>query len=369
MGAKSPAVDAALSARIKAARVICILVLVYVHVPPWDASLDVSNPFDLLFATLREAFARTSVPLLSVLSGYLLVATERARSHAERINRKIRSLIVPLLLWNLIAAALNLALGDLPPTNILGWFDRLLALRGTPLVTPLYFLRDVFLCVLLYPALLIAVRRAPSTTILILAVLATLGILDSLFITPLILVFFVAGVSIANGNFPVRYVPSMPVALILFLPVAALSVDWAIHGATSGALLTVPASGEEIAMRCLLLMQRLAGALLFWQIAVWASNSALRPLILGIEPFVFFFFCSHALILNAAWRGLALLGVTYADPSYQFFFVTAPLTSLALSMIGAAMLLRLAPKFLRLLCGGRLPQWAKPLPRDAIRAS
>jgi fucose 4-O-acetylase-like acetyltransferase len=348
---------AAASVRIKAARVLCILALVYVHVPPWHPQNGGGTPFDLIFVTLQEAFARTSVPLLSVVSGYLLVTTDRARGYSDMIGRKLRSLIVPLMLWNVIAAALNLAVGDLPATGILGWLDRLVALRTTPLITPLYFLRDVFLCMLLSPLLVLAVRRAAAPALIVLTGLALTGLLDRIWITSLILVFFTAGLAIGIGRFPVRRFPPTPVVLLFFLPVAAISVDWALHGADGGLIWAVEPSWVGAAMRCLSLAQRAAGALMFWMLTDLAVRSRLKPGLFAVEPFIFFFFCAHALVLNASWRALTPLGLTYGDPAYQVYFLSAPFTTLAICMAGALILLRIWPGLLKALCGGRLPRW------------
>ncbi len=348
---------------IRAARVICLLALVYMHVPPWGLKLGEPPrallPFDYLFVFMQEALGRTSVPVLSAVSGYLLVKTERGRGYAAQLWGKVRTLLVPLLLWNLIAAALHLATGNIGPTTPLGWANRLLALTDLPLIQPLYFLRDVFITAALFPIMAFFLRRGTTATLIVLTLLGISGLLDLLFLNALIPVFYAAGAAIALGSFPIRRMPPFPAVLAGFVIVAVAATVIALArdtGALWARTLPWPSGGV------LIFVQRLTGALLFWSVAMMAAGRPIYAVLRRIEPFIFFTFCAHALLLGVMWRGLQAMGVEYGDAAYALWFLTAPLAVLATAVPLALALLKVAPGPLKLLCGGRLPT-LDPVPK------
>ena len=91
---------------IRLARVLCILLLVYAHAQPYQPGTpeDWLSPMGLIHY-LRQLLGHTSVPLLSLVSGYLLARLLDTRAYTEELGRKGFSLIVPLLLWNLVYLA------------------------------------------------------------------------------------------------------------------------------------------------------------------------------------------------------------------------------------------------------------------------
>lgn len=356
-----PRIDRLTSDRIKAARVICILALVFVHVPPWVPQLGTPPrdlaAFDYAFVFLQEALSRTSVPLLSVLSGYLLVATEAGGRYVALLRRKARSLLLPLLLWNLLSLLLRLVVGEVEPASPMGWLNRLLAVNGMPLILPLYFLRDIFLCVVVFPLLAWLLRRWAGTTVFLLVALAVAGVLDAVLINPLILAFFAVGCALGMGTFPIKRLPPAAVTGAAFVVVALVATAAAIRAVGGGIPGYVPHGDWDWPHQLLLFTQRAVGAMVFWHLAGLLVRSAWARAAMAIEPFVFFLFCSHTLVLGAAWRLLVAAGVDYGEPAYAVFYFTAPLTCFIVAVGAATALLAVAPGLLKPLCGGRLPAW------------
>src|SRR3546814_1653028 len=52
--------------------------------------------------TLIELFGRSSVPLLSIISGWLVMASVSKRDYAQFAGGKAKSLLLPMVAWNLI---------------------------------------------------------------------------------------------------------------------------------------------------------------------------------------------------------------------------------------------------------------------------
>jgi fucose 4-O-acetylase-like acetyltransferase len=350
-----------ISDSIRIARVLGILGLVMIHVPPWR--VDLGDPpraiaaFDLIFQYCQELFGRASVPLLSIISGYLMVRLDAGLSQRRRLTKKVRSLLVPLVCWNLIAVLLGAILdGGVQARSWLQWADEIVALTAEPAIVPLYFLRDMFLCALLYPLLRALVDRWPVPTILVALALSLGDWTYPVFIGSGPFLFFTIGIGIALGR--LRAEPG-PLGRRLILIAALLAP--AFTTAVTTAMLTDSFDHPtlEAAFTAGLFVERVCGAWATWLLAGWVLRRPWADLVKGVEPMIFLVFCSHVLWLSLAWHLLRRLGLNYEHPLYPLFFLTAPLHALAAGLTLHAMLRRLSPRLLAILCGGRMPS-AKP---------
>lgn len=328
-----------------------------IHVPPWR--VDLGDPpraieaFDLVFLYCQELFGRASVPLLSVISGYLMVRQHGAMNAAKRLRKKARSLIVPLIGWNLIAVLLTMLLTRHAPYASLGdWANGLLAISAEPAIHPLYFLRDIFLCALFFPLIRLAIDRAPVAALTLVAIVSLTGWTYPLFVGSGPLLFFTAGVAIALGKLSADPDPRQKRLLM----VAALLAPGFTTAVMVG-MLVEPAGADwlKLAFTIGLFVERICGAWFVWIVARWTLRQRWNPLIQAIEPYIFIIFCSHVLWLALAWHLLEAAGVSYDHPLYPLFFVTAPLQALLAGLAAATILRRISPGLLGLLCGGRVP--------------
>lgn len=147
------ALNSADSEAIKIARVLCILCVVYVHMPPHTPLFQTGTvTYNDYLWIVREAVGRTSVPLLSVISGYFVARMLSTGSWQAMIVKKILTLIIPLMLWNTIALFQKVVLADpgfvFNPLNLPNY---LVGVTEAPSMLVLYFLRDMFVCSLLAP--------------------------------------------------------------------------------------------------------------------------------------------------------------------------------------------------------------------------
>ena len=163
-------VSAEASQKIKNMSVICAMLVVTIHVG-WPK--DVICPTWFINELVTQGIARIAVPFFFVVSGFFLAAHFDERGWwARETKKRIRSLVVPFLVWSLLAYVLlaplsivadliahrpfgtNLTLADGRWINLLG-FD----LDKTPHLTPLWYVRCLFFFVLLSPLFKIAVHR------------------------------------------------------------------------------------------------------------------------------------------------------------------------------------------------------------------
>lgn len=347
---RPPRISDPISRQIAIARVICILAVIYVHSPPYGDHVPISMlSIDGVIWLVREILARSSVPLLSIVSGFLTVRLD-AGSYADQLRKKAKTLLLPLLLWNIIAVAKDsVTPGGALPT--LGDLPRLLlGLNGYPRLSPLYFLRDVFVCNLLLPPMLLGVRRWPRITLAILLGNAIVNADMAVFTNSAIPLFFAIGLALGARQLTATAMVRRPLlwagsAALLLMAVAVLPFAFGISARNW------PGMIENTAV----VLQRVAGAILFWFAAGAMLDRAAGRLARRIEPVIFFVFCAHPLLLGIAWGGYQAVGLDPASPIVLVFFLGSPLIVLMLSIVGITILAAIAPALLRALMAGRAP--------------
>ena len=343
-----------MSRRIAIARVICILAVIYVHSPPYGDRVPVTLlSVDGATWIMREILARSSVPLLSIVSGFLTVRLD-AGSYADRLRKKVKTLLVPLVLWNLIAVAKDSvaaggalpALADLP--------QLLLGITGNPRIYPLYFLRDIFVCNLLLPLFLFGIARSPRLTLALLLADAVTNADGVLFTNSAIPLFFAVGLALGSRQLTATAMMRQPAlwaacAAIVLVAIAAMPFVFGVSARHWPGMIE----------NAVVVVQRVAGAILFWHAAGMAMNRPVGRIARRIEPIIFFVFCSHPLLLGGAWAVFqAATGGAGAAGTIAFFFAS-PVIVLLLSIVAIAALMATVPWLLRTLMAGRTPSWAQ----------
>jgi hypothetical protein len=353
-----PAPAGQLSAAIGVARVMCILGIVYVHA--WTglgggdlARLD-GTPQGMLRWVLMELLGRSAVPLLSMISGWLVASSVARQPWGAFMGGKARTVLAPMVLWNALAIVLvsgaacaGLIQGPVPTT----WrwvVEELLCLtRPNDINVQMPFLRDLFVCMALAPLLV----RLPAWSLgLIVAVSlawAISGFHAVLLLRPAIMLFFVLGMLVRRGDRAAR-LASRPLVLAA-IPYAALALVkvWLEAGGVGAA----PPLMATVDM-----LTRFATALFFWSLAgrLAASRAAPAPALLRVEPYAFLMFCAHLIML---WLGGPLIGRLtgpLGSPLYPVFLLVQPLLALGATLLLGGLLRRASPPAASLLSGGRL---------------
>lgn len=345
--------NAAVSDTIRLARILCILLLVYAHAQPYQPGVPESlfSPMGLIHFT-RQLLGHTSVPLLSLISGYLLARTLSARPYVEELSHKWFSLIVPLVLWNLIYIAKTyLESGFETAPALHEWPNAVLAISAQPAMPPLYFLRDAFVCFLISPALLVLARKLPGSTAAALLLNALLDMDGVLFINSAIPLFYFAGcvLLVRKIQIPTLSMPREPVwaaGLAMVLLSAApfyAPPAWGVSDPHSVAYAAV-----DIALRA-------AGCVVFWSVASKLLHSRAGGFLLPFEPMAFFIFCAHGMAAGLWWMAIERLGHADLTPVFLSYFALSPLLALIVCVAAVWAIRRVTPGGLSLLMGGRIP--------------
>lgn len=345
------------SAAIAIARVICILGVVYVHA--WTGlngeALQAmrGSGQDNLRWLLMELFGRSAVPLLGLISGWLVAKSQTTRDWGRHVRRKARTILLPMVLWNIIAiilvsgAAWRLGLSAPMPQS--GWWvvDEILILTRNPDINvQMPFLRDLFLCMVAAPLLV----RMPGWSLALIAAVAAgchvAGFGPPVLMRASILVFFTLGILAQRGGWA-EHVAGKPM-LLMAIPFALLMAAQLYHAVTVGD------DAWPVAQRTLDLTLRIAAALAFWRLAWALAGSPARPMLLRVEPYMFFLFSAHLILIWLLGPVLGGLFGKMGTPFYPFYLILQPLMVLGAVIAIGAGLRRVAPGAAALLSGGRL---------------
>jgi len=200
-------IDGGLTQRIAMARVICILCMIYVHVPSalpafHNHSLQTDDIAVSFQGFVIEGLGRASAALLSVVSGYLMavVLSRPGLSLPALYRRRFQSLMVPMLVWSFITLLVYL-LGNLLST-VWAYLNFFLFLTELPMGPTMHlaFLRDLFVCILIGPVLAMLVRHAALPLLLFVAWLYLADLETVFMLRPLVLFGYVIGLTLAICN-------------------------------------------------------------------------------------------------------------------------------------------------------------------------
>lgn len=345
------------SAAIAIARSLCILGVVYVHAWTGIGSAELAamrgTGQEALRWILMEALGRSAVPLLGLISGWLVASSARSRQWLPFVQRKARSILLPMVLWNALAILLvsgTAWLWSLPAPVPSSWEwvaqELFILTRNPDINVQMPFLRDLFLCMVAAPLLV----RLPAVALLALAGLAgaahVAGLGPPVLMRASILCFFLLGMVAWRWGWADRvavwpfWMAATPFAVAMPMRLA-LALQWG-------------APQDNAVVATVDLVSRMAAALFFWRLA-WAlaptrAGAAFRR----IEPYAFFLFCAHLILI---WLGGPLIGQIVGrmgSPLYPLFLLLQPVLILLAVVPMALALNRLSPRAAALLSGGRL---------------
>ncbi|HEX7876873.1 MAG TPA: acyltransferase [Sphingobium sp.] len=341
---------------ISIARVICILGVVYVHA--WtglnghDLEVVRGTPQESLRWLLMEIFGRSAVPLLGLISGWLVAGSSRTRNWLPHVVRKARTILLPMVVWNGLAilfvsgAAWLLGLSAPVPVS-LGWlFQELFIVSRNPDINvQMPFLRDLFLCMVAAPLLV----RLPGWMLAMVVAGAAFAQLmgwgPPVLMRPSILFFFTIGMIARRGGVADRLaVLPWTTAAMPFLLLMTVQLYFSLSAG----------QGASLAVGLLDLAVRVAAAICFWRLSWALAGGPARGLLLRIEPFAFFLFCSHLILI---WLGGPVLGALFGklgSPLYPAYLLAQPLLVLIAVLLLGSILSRAWPGMAKLLSGGRL---------------
>lgn len=361
-------VDQNISSRINLMRIFLICGIVFVHVPhdlQTSPFLSDANAFHWLRVFLGDSFFRIGVPCLSAISGYLLFRRGMdGFDYAATLRSKFRTVLTPFLIWNLSLLALvllvqsrDIGVGYFPDawqSSARDMLNLAFATEDFPVNIPLYFLRDLFICILLSPVLAYLVRRQPLLTCAILfglAILPTLTI--GLVLKKSILFSFTFGICLALYRIDVKSLDRHAWLGLLVTVGAAALLATGLYQAGPDFPFWLDLARNALSI---------IGALGFWLLSALLIKTSFGQRLANTGSLSFWIFCAHYPLLVVLWM---IWNRMFGDAFYAVFYCGALVTTFAVLSISNSLTARYLPSFYQVLTGsrGRKSRLSSDVPR------
>lgn len=361
-----------LSGTIEVARVVLVIGLVFLHyfaypnsrVPPFEGF----DPNHHQVATFVNSFVLffffSAVPLLSTISGWLFFGFSARPWEAirRRIGKRGWSLFVPLVIWNLGALAIAFALRAVAPTSsLLGPFgidfahfglwdgvDAVLGLTRLPVAFQFWFVRDLFVTVLVSPLLWLMLRHAPlpGAAVLCLAWIADFTFFGLFIRTDVLFFFYLGALARLRGVEPRVGWNTTKLLLLVYAVLMALRA--------LAPLAFDPSQPDQREM--LDLFTRLArplGVVACWGLCLRLAATAWGEAIGRYGGFAFFLHAAHFPLIIFVKFMLWRLVPAETDAWMIAHYAASVAMTVAVAALGAAVIFRISPRLYGLVAGGR----------------
>ncbi len=331
-------------------RLVAVLCMIYVHVPDGQAERvlhamawpDITSLVQGLFI---EGPGRAGASLLSVVSGYLTAKVLLGKCYpiGTLYKRRVRSILVPMFIWSLasytvysIASAWRMTFID-DASTVLEHLNILFFLTDIPLGATMHlaFLRDLFVCILLSPLLVIGLRRSPM---LLLSLVGGLYLVlhqhqAVIVLRPLVLFAFSIGLYLALRNAPLDAADHHWRLWLGSTVLMTMLIMMANGNQLTSLEMTLASVGVDLREMILYPLCRLFGSLAIWTLIPVMFGSKSFNWAHRLAPYVFTTFCSHQLLLNVVYEAMwaPLFGMNTGG-AYLIWFVIAPILSLLMGV-------------------------------------
>lgn len=154
-------------------KIVATIMVVYVHSHNiiGYSGIEYEGRIIAFFSILANA----GVPIFFLTSGYLMYNS--STDYIKNLRKKVKSLLVPYLLWIMIYTFLEIAgnyaltrdFRDIINRTALEWMEKIIGIPfvTSPVYAPFWFVRDLFILNLAMPLLKFAVRKIPTLVIFI----------------------------------------------------------------------------------------------------------------------------------------------------------------------------------------------------------
>lgn len=292
--------------RVALLRFVMIFGVIVLHVPAYVPMAEIGDGwFDAIKAFFQLAVFRATVPVLTVISGFLLFSAALDRVPTRLFGKKARTILLPFLCFNLpllpIALGAQLFAGidmsaQLWPFEPMAWLNAAFGLAGMPINYPLNFLRDLLVLILLAPLFGWLLRNYAWPGLVLISVVFFKNYDGMLVLRDMMAVQFYIGGMAAVRGWNLRLLDRHALAcLAVFLLACAAMVHFRIANTTG---------------------LRLVAPFLIWPITAWLAASRLGPWLVGMSKYSFFMFLAHAPVLLLTWILYGRYGNALPYPVY-----------------------------------------------------
>ncbi len=304
-------------------------------------------------------FFFSAVPLLSMVSGWLFFSFESdpALELAKRIRKRFGSLYVPFVIWNaaylLLMWSLFKANSGNPVLNDLNidfasaqwkqYINAVFAVTQYPIGFQFWFVRDLFVTVLVSPLLWMVLKRAPLYGAAVLAVVWLSDLNVPIFFRTDVLFFFYIGGVLRLRKVPLDIDPKVTTGLLVayFLLVAVRALTPYIADDDTAVV--------EVATKAL----RLVGVAACWGLFQSIAFSSIGRAVSRYNGFAFFLYAAHFPLIAALKITLWSLVPAQTELWMVIHYLVTVLVTVFVGVGLGVALARFAPRQFALMNGGR----------------
>jgi fucose 4-O-acetylase-like acetyltransferase len=354
-----------------------MFLLVFVHgynldvryMQPWTIPGEPLNITTFTEYFLANGIFRFRIPMLFIISGFLYALHDH-RPYGQRTKKRLRTLLLPYLIWSAAGFAFTYFLEMFPYTreivtssNIVRiddsrallhdyrWYEMTARWILLPVPYQLWFIRVLLIYNIAYPAIRWCVNHRIAKWVFFgIAFLMWLGTMGFVLFEGEGLLFFSLGIWMQKTNFnidvPARWLKPLWWGTAFILLASAKTII---------AFLGQPVLGNGI-FPVLIILHKLV--ILSGLIAAWFGCNGLvtwcmqRKWFVWISAFAFMIYAVHAPLV--AYSIEALFDVVNQVPHYRLLsFIFLPLTIIAFAVATGALLRKAWPGLYGLLTGGR----------------
>lgn len=219
-----------ISQRISILRFVMIFGIVVLHTPPYVSLTETDHTlFAFIKAFFQHAVFRTSVPVLTCISGYLLFKSQLHNKFLQLFYKKTKTILIPLALFNIPIVIIVWYLQfkqlgnhsfemQIYPFDLKAWLDASIGLTRAPINYPLNFLRDLYIISIMAPIFSILLIKIPKIGLIIVSIFFLLNYDGDLVLRNLMPLMFYLGGFLALYNINIRALDKYGVyLLVLFI--------------------------------------------------------------------------------------------------------------------------------------------------------
>jgi surface polysaccharide O-acyltransferase-like enzyme len=357
---------------IEVARVALVIGLVFLHYfnfptdarPPFQGIDPAQHQVATFINGFLTFFFFSAVPLLSAISGWLFfgfTGGDPGAAIGKRIRGRARSLLLPLLIWNLATLALAaLAQAVAPTTGFAVQFNidvatagpweianAVLGVTGLPIAFQFWFVRDLFVTVLCTPILWLLLRHAPVAGAVGLGLIWAAGFTLGIFIRTDVLFFFYLGALIRRRGISTDIAPGVAAALLAAYVV--LTAARALVPLVLDLNDAATAAWVEVATRLI----RPLGVVACWGMCIQLAGTRGGARLAAFGGFAFFLHAAHypviALVKDLLWRATPAA----TDGWLLLHYGASVALTVAIVAAAAVVVFRISPALYGVLAGGR----------------
>jgi succinoglycan biosynthesis protein ExoH len=332
--------DQQVSNRIAMLRFLMIAGVVLLHTPKAvPMELVGTGVFDFIKAFFQNVVFRTTVPVLTCISGYFLFSAKLDLAPLKLWKKKFKTLVIPFFVFNVslfvLAYIAQRTTGLVFSYNLVHadasvWSNALLGLHGLPINYPLNFLRDLVMLVLIAPALGMLLRQAPIVGLAVVWLVFMFNLDGALVLrNNMAVMFYVGGMlGVAKSNLLMldKYAP---VALITFVVLCVTILMFRVSNTT---------------------YLGYVAPFLLWSMAALVVNTAAGKWMSKMSKYSFFIFIAHAPVLYVTWFVYQKVA---AYVPYPVYWVMAPTLTIGVLVIVYQYAMKIAPTFFATIIGAK----------------